>query len=349
MRQTKWSFDRAPRRWRVALAALYLAGARDRVPVAACCRTPPSTTRAPSGATSPSPSWAGSRCSPCATGCRRGRSSSVLFVGTLIVTRAVFYGEDPSGYYTFWYLWIGVYSFFFFGRAWGLAQMAAIAATYAWVLMELDAVAPVSRWMVTIGSILVAGLLIDVLAGHLQRETRAAATRAANLEAVGEVARHLATQSDPRAVGWAICSAALRATDASAAILWRPTPAGSELVATAAAGVNAEGTRLPFVTPSSGAIQAFTSAERRFDTLEAGPAAQELAPEAVGRRGALGAGAEGQGGGGRGAGRLLGRGLAGGGGRDRSAPCACWRSRPRSRSTAASCWAGSSRRRAPTT
>jgi diguanylate cyclase (GGDEF)-like protein len=202
-----------------------------------------------------------------------------LFAGTVIVARAVYYGDDPSGYYTFWYLWVGVYSFFFFGRTWGLLQIAAIGGTYAWVLAELDAVAPVSRWVVTVGSILVAGLLIDILAGRLQRETRAAATRAANLEAVGEVARHLATQSDPRAVGWAICSAALRATDASAAILWRPTPAGSELVATAAAGVNAEGTRLPFVTPSSGAIQAFTSAERRFDTLEQASAAQELAPK----------------------------------------------------------------------
>jgi diguanylate cyclase (GGDEF)-like protein len=203
----------------------------------------------------------------------------MLLVGTGVVTRAVYYGEDPSGYYTFWYLWVGVYAFFFFGRAWGFTQMAVIAANYAWVLAKFDTAAPVSRWVVTVGSILVAGMLIDVLASSLRRESDAAATRAANLEAVGEVARHLATQSDPRAVGWAICSAALRATDATAAILWRPTSAGSELAATAAAGVNAEGTRLPFVTPDSGAIQAFTSAERRFETLDQGPAAQELAPQ----------------------------------------------------------------------
>ncbi len=202
----------------------------------------------------------------------------LLLAGTVLVTRAVYYGEDPSGYYTFWYLWVGVFAFFFFGRFWGAVHLAAIGAAYAFVLMEFHTETPLSRWVVTVGSILVAGILVDILAGRLRRETEAASKRAANLEAVGEVARHLATQSDPRAVGWAICSAALHATGAGAAILWRPAPAGSELVATAAAGVDADGTRLPFVTPSSGAIQAFTSAESRFDTLDEGSAAQELAP-----------------------------------------------------------------------
>ena len=202
----------------------------------------------------------------------------MLLAGTGIVTRAVYLGEDPSGYYTFWYLWVGVFAFFFFGRLSGILHITAIGASYAWVLAELDAVAPVSRWVVTVGSILVAGILIDLLASRLRREMEDASTRAANLEAVGEVARQLATQSDPRAVGWAICSAALRATGAGAAILWRPDPAGSELIATAAAGAESEGTRLPFVTPNSGAIQSFTSADRRFETLEQGPGAQELAP-----------------------------------------------------------------------
>ena len=43
--------------------------------------------------------------------------------GTVVVTRAVYYGHDPSGYYTFWYLWIGVYAFFFFGPRWGAVQV----------------------------------------------------------------------------------------------------------------------------------------------------------------------------------------------------------------------------------
>jgi diguanylate cyclase (GGDEF)-like protein len=202
----------------------------------------------------------------------------ILFAGTAIVTRAVYYGHDPSGYYTIWYLWIGVYAFFFFGLRWGLVQMAVVGAAYGWVLSELGGPTPVARWVVTIGSILVAGLLVDALAGRLRNESDASARRAANLEAVGEVARQLATQSDPRAVGWAICSAAVRTAHASAAVLWRPNHSGDALQATAVAGADAEGASVPFVTPSSGAIQAFTSATDRFATLRGGKPAQELSP-----------------------------------------------------------------------
>jgi diguanylate cyclase (GGDEF)-like protein len=208
-----------------------------------------------------------------------GAIQVVLLAGTAVVTRAVYYGGDPSGYYTVWYLWIGVYAFFFFGTRWGLAQLAAVGVAYAWLVTQLTGATPVARWVVTMGSILVAGLLVDALAGRLRRETVASARRAANLEAVGEVARQLATQSDPRAVGWAICSAAVRTAHASAAVLWRPTHAGDGLRATAAAGADVEGLTLPFVTPDSGAIQAFTSAGYRLaDLRESGPA-QELNPD----------------------------------------------------------------------
>ncbi len=202
----------------------------------------------------------------------------LVLAGTLVVTRAVYYGHDPSGYYTIWYLWIGVYAFFFFGRRWGAAQMAFVGLAYGWVLTQLTGPTPVARWVVTIGSILVAGLLVDALAARLRRETVASARRAANLEAVGEVARQLATQSDPRAVGWAICSAAVQTAHASVAVLWRPNQTGDALQATAVAGADAEGVSVPFVTPSSGAIQAFTSATDRFAALRGAKPAQELAP-----------------------------------------------------------------------
>ena len=201
-----------------------------------------------------------------------------VLAATVIVTRAVYYGHDPSGYYTFWYLWIGVYAFFFFGPRWGAVQVGVVGAAYAWVLTEVSGPTPVPRWLVTVGSILVAGLLVDALAARLRRESAAAATRAENMEAVSEVARQLATQSDSRAVGWAICSAAVQTAGASAAVLWRPTIPGDALQADAAAGAEVEGLNLPFVTPGSGAIQVFTSAGDRFDTLRPGQSAQELGP-----------------------------------------------------------------------
>ncbi len=201
-----------------------------------------------------------------------------VVAGTVIVTRAVYYGNDPSGYYTFWYLWISVYAFFFFGPRWGAVQVGVVGAAYALVLTEVSGPTPVPRWLVTVGSILVAGLLVDALAARLRRESSAAAMRASNLEAVSEVARQLATQSDSRAVGRAICSAAVETAGASAAVLWRPTISGDALQADATAGANVEGADLPFVTPASGAIQVFTSAEDRFETLREGYSAKELGP-----------------------------------------------------------------------
>ena len=201
-----------------------------------------------------------------------------VLAGTLVVTRAVYYGHDPSGYYIVWYLWICVYAFFFFGPRWGAVHIGAVGVAYAWVLTEVSGPTPVPRWLVTVGSFLVAGLLVEALSAQLRRETAAAARRASNLEAASEVAHQLATQSDSHAVGWAICSAAVRTAGASAAVLWRPTISGDALQADAAAGADLEGAHLPFVTPASGAIQVFTSAAERFETLRTGHSAQELGP-----------------------------------------------------------------------
>src|SRR6476469_3342078 len=67
---------------------------------------------------------------------------ALVLAGTIVVTRAVYYGHDPSGYYTFWYLWIGVYSFFFFGRRAGAIQMLGVALAYGWILTQLDTPTP---------------------------------------------------------------------------------------------------------------------------------------------------------------------------------------------------------------
>ena len=201
-----------------------------------------------------------------------------ILAGTIVVTRAVYYGHDPGGSYTFWYLWISVYAFFFFGPRWGAVQVGAVGAAYAWVLTKVSVPTPVPRWLVTVGSILVAGLLVDALAARLRRESAAAATRASNMEAVSEVARQLATQSDSRAVGRAICAAAVATAGASVAVLWRPSAAGDALQAGAAAGADVEGLHLPFVTPASGSIRVFTSAEDRFEALDRS-SANELGPE----------------------------------------------------------------------
>src|SRR3954466_12365744 len=61
-----------------------------------------------------------------------------LAIGTLVITRAVYYSEEPSGYYAFYYIWVGFYAFFFFGRAGGLFHMTIVGGAYAWALSEVS-------------------------------------------------------------------------------------------------------------------------------------------------------------------------------------------------------------------
>src|SRR5712691_7137022 len=39
--------------------------------------------------------------------------------GSLAITSAIYYSHEPSAYYSFFFLWSTLYSFYFFGRFWG--------------------------------------------------------------------------------------------------------------------------------------------------------------------------------------------------------------------------------------
>jgi hypothetical protein len=91
----------------------------------------------------------------------------VLFAGTLVITRAIFYSGESS-FYTFFYVWVGLYAFFFFGRRWGVAHMLAVGATYAWVLTQVSTTSALARWMMTVGTLAVGGALIAALVRRLR-------------------------------------------------------------------------------------------------------------------------------------------------------------------------------------
>ena len=93
-----------------------------------------------------------------------------VVAGTILITRAIYLSDDPSGFYTLWYVWVGLYAFFFFGRRWGLIQMGVVGLAYAWVLLLIPASSDgVARWVTTIATLGVGGLMVDALARKLQR------------------------------------------------------------------------------------------------------------------------------------------------------------------------------------
>jgi len=119
-----------------------------------------------------------------------------LFVltGTLMITRAVYLSHDVSGFYTMWYVWVGLYSFFFLGRRVGLAQMVLVGISYAWVLTQLTVESDgVARWTMVMATLAVGGLMVDALAGRLRalaaRHAAIAGERADLMVKLEEVAR----------------------------------------------------------------------------------------------------------------------------------------------------------------
>jgi diguanylate cyclase (GGDEF)-like protein len=116
-----------------------------------------------------------------------------LLGGTAVITRAVYLSMEPDSFYVFFYVWVGLFAFFFFGRSWGVAQLAAVGAAYAWLLIRLDAASPVALWLTLTATLAVAGLVIAELVERVRSYAAHTATiaseRAELLAKLEQVAR----------------------------------------------------------------------------------------------------------------------------------------------------------------
>jgi diguanylate cyclase (GGDEF)-like protein/putative nucleotidyltransferase with HDIG domain len=94
-----------------------------------------------------------------------------LVVGASALIGATVYlrGSDTTAHAAF-YLWIACYSFYFFSRTVALAQVAFAAGSYAVALNALPHEPPdaLELWLVTLGTLLVAGVLIAVLRRRIE-------------------------------------------------------------------------------------------------------------------------------------------------------------------------------------
>lgn len=99
----------------------------------------------------------------------------VVAAGILVITRAVYYSADPSGFYAFFYVWVGLYAFFFLTRRWAILQVTLAGAAYAWVITQIPHTSAVARWLMTMGTLVVGGVMLDALI----RRVRASAAHSA--------------------------------------------------------------------------------------------------------------------------------------------------------------------------
>jgi PAS domain S-box-containing protein len=102
-----------------------------------------------------------------------------LGLGTLILTLANYYVGESS-LYPLLYTWTALYAFYFFPLGTALAHVAFIGLCYGALLVSQEPASPVVRWLVAVGTPMVAGLLISrllerigVAAGHADERERA--------------------------------------------------------------------------------------------------------------------------------------------------------------------------------
>ena len=185
----------------------------------------------------------------------------LLAAGAVLITRAVLLSGDPVSFYSVLYIWVGLYAFYFFSRPAAASHVALVAALYGYTLVHMDASSGVVRWVITVATLIVAGVLIDELARRAQREAGAAEANANLMRQLADLAHQLASLSEGDAARPAVCSIVADVTGAQAVALWEPAPDGTSMQLSASCGPVPPRVEIPFAGPPTGVTQAFTSGQ----------------------------------------------------------------------------------------
>jgi PAS domain S-box-containing protein len=121
----------------------------------------------------------------------------VLAAGSTILSFANYY-TGTSTLYPLLYTWTALYAFYFFGLGLALAHMAYIGVAYGVVLAIQDANSPAIRWLLAVGTPLIAGLLISRLLDRLRDQQVETAESARELRQ-SEARTRLVLDSSPDA------------------------------------------------------------------------------------------------------------------------------------------------------
>ena len=158
-----------------------------------------------------------------------------LAAGAVLITRAVLLSHEPVSFYTAWYVWIGLYAFYFFSRRAAALHVAFAAALYALTIVHESPSSPVARWLTVVATLVVAGAFIDTLVRRAHEHASTAAATAASMALVARVAHELSGVTDADFARARLCAAAQEVTGCDQVILWVPTADGTGLTATSCA------------------------------------------------------------------------------------------------------------------
>ena len=97
--------------------------------------------------------------------------SPSLAFGTVLVTLGVVTNRDSTSVYALFYVWVGFEAYFFLPRRHAVGHIALIAVAYAWALAAAGDPADdqEARWLLTMGTVVTAGLLAGALNDRAER------------------------------------------------------------------------------------------------------------------------------------------------------------------------------------
>jgi phosphoserine phosphatase RsbU/P len=90
-------------------------------------------------------------------------SHAGLATGTLLVTLGITFTDERTSVYSMFYLWVSITAFYFFRWREAWLQIAVIAALFAATLVDAKPPAAEEQWIITIGTVIVAGLFVGTL------------------------------------------------------------------------------------------------------------------------------------------------------------------------------------------
>lgn len=103
-----------------------------------------------------------------------------LGIGTTLIGLANYYAGDLP-LYALLYTWAGLYAFYFFSTQMALVHIAYIGVTYAVVLAAQDPASSTVRWLIGVGTPLLAGLLVSRMLDGLRANQAEAEARGREL------------------------------------------------------------------------------------------------------------------------------------------------------------------------
>ncbi|HEX8074467.1 MAG TPA: GAF domain-containing SpoIIE family protein phosphatase [Thermoleophilaceae bacterium] len=96
-------------------------------------------------------------------------SEVALVLGTGLVTLAIHFTNTRTGVYAMFYVWVSIVACYFLGWGRALLQIGVVSVLFAAVLADEGPPSPGEEWVITLGTVLVAGLLVGLLRRGVER------------------------------------------------------------------------------------------------------------------------------------------------------------------------------------